>query len=267
MRETYWASRMETRVREPSHGTAARFASWNGNAAVRRDRGRHLGDVECELDRARRIASSPDEREHFAARGRAHHGISSMKATTAPLTIPDSELMARMTAGSVEAFAELYDRYCDRAYRVAQAVCRDDGRAEDAVQEAFLTVWRSSGSYRPERGSVGAWLLTMVRYRAIDLVRRNCSHERRRASEEQLPTLPGPADPSEEVISRDDSVRLRTSLQKLPDAQQEVIILAFFGQLSHVEIATQLGLPPGTVKGRMRLGLQKLSADVERIND
>jgi RNA polymerase sigma-70 factor (ECF subfamily) len=190
-----------------------------------------------------------------------------MKAITAPPAIPDGELMAGVRAGSVEAFAEIYDRYRDRAYRVARSVCREDGRAEDAVQEAFLTVWRSSGSYRPERGSVSAWLLTMVRYRAIDLARRNGSHERRRASEEQLATLPGPDDPSEEAVSRDDAARLRASLENLPDAQQEVITLAFFGQLSHVEIATQLGLPPGTVKGRMRLGMQKLSADVKRIND
>jgi RNA polymerase sigma-70 factor (ECF subfamily) len=190
-----------------------------------------------------------------------------MKAITKPVTIPDGELMAGVTSGSVEALGAIYDRYCDRAYRVARAVCRDDGCAEDAVQEAFLTVWRNSGSYRPERGSVSAWLLTMVRYRAIDLARRNGSHKHRRASEEQLATLSGPADPSEEVIRRDDAARLRASLEKLPDAQQEVITLAFFGRLSHVEIATQLGLPPGTVKGRMRLGMHKLRADVERIND
>jgi RNA polymerase sigma-70 factor (ECF subfamily) len=192
--------------------------------------------------------------------------MSLVKAVTAPVTIPDRELMARVTAGSVEAFAEIYDRYCDRAYRVARSVCRDDGRAEDAVQDAFLTVWRSSGSYRPERGTVGAWLLTVVRYRAIDLARRNGGHERRRASEEGLATLAGPADPSEEVIRGDGAARLRRSLAELPDAQREVITLAFFGQLSHVEIATQLGLPPGTVKGRMRLGLQKLGADIGRIN-
>jgi RNA polymerase sigma-70 factor (ECF subfamily) len=190
-----------------------------------------------------------------------------MKVVAPPATIPDGELIAGVSAGSAEALGAIYERYCDRAFRVARSVCRDDGCVEDAVQEAFLAVWRNSGSYRQERGSVGAWLLTMVRYRAIDLTRRNASHKRRRASEEQLATLSGPDDPSEEVIRDDDAARLRASLEKLPAAQQEVIALAFFGQLSLVEIATQLGLPPGTIKGRMRLGMQKLSANIERRTD
>lgn len=231
---------MEPHLASPA-GTATRTSA--------RDRGRHLRDLESELDRGRRTGSS------LAV---AYSGVIGLKSINA------TELMARVTAGSVPAFAEIYDRYCDRAYRVARSVCREHGRAEEAVQEAFLTVWRSSGSYRSERGSVSAWLLTMVRHRAIDLARRNGSHEHRRASEGQLANLPGSADPSEEVISRDDVARLRASLEKLPDAQHEVITLAFFGELSHVEIATQLGLPPGTVKGRMRLGMQKLSATLTR---
>ena len=173
----------------------------------------------------------------------------------------DCELMAEVSAGSVESFGDLYDRYCDRAYRVAWAVCRDDGRAQEAVQDGFLAVWKSRAGFRPQRGTVAAWLLTMVRHRAIDLARSNGKHAARRASDRQLDELPATDDPVEDVVRRDDAQRLQEALARLPDAQAEVITLAYYGQLSHAEIAAQLSLPPGTVKGRMRLGLQKLRAD------
>jgi RNA polymerase sigma-70 factor, ECF subfamily len=174
----------------------------------------------------------------------------------------DRELMARVTVGSEDAFAELYDRYCDRAYRVARAFCRDDGRAQEAVQEGFLSVWNSRASYRPEQGTVRAWLLTVIRFRAIDIARANIKHASQPSSEDQLEGLSSVSDPLESAIKQDDARRLLASLAMLPDAQAEVITLAFYGQLTHTEIATQLGLPPGTVKGRMRLGMQKLRADI-----
>jgi DNA-directed RNA polymerase specialized sigma24 family protein len=100
------------------------------------------------------------------------------KVTAASSTaFTDVHLMTQVSAASVDAFAELYDRYCDRAYRLAFSVCRDDGRAQDAVQDAFLSVWRSRSSYRPDQGTVAAWLLTIVRHRAIDLTRRNAHHD------------------------------------------------------------------------------------------
>lgn len=168
--------------------------------------------------------------------------------------------MAEVSAGSVESFGDLYDRYCDRAYHVAWAVCRDDGRAQEAVQDGFLAVWKSRTSFHSQRGTVAAWLLTMVRHRAIDLARRNGKHAARRAGDYQLDWLPASDDPVETAVKGDDAKRLQEALARLPDAQAEVIALAYYGQLSHTEIAAQLGLPPGTVKGRMRLGLQKLRA-------
>ncbi|MDQ6834672.1 MAG: sigma-70 family RNA polymerase sigma factor [Actinomycetota bacterium] len=179
-----------------------------------------------------------------------------------PAARGDSELMGEVSAGSVEAFAELYDRFCNRAYGVAFSVCRDDGRAQDAVQEAFLSLWKSRANYRPHQGTVAAWLLTVVRYRAIDLTRRNGNHATRWASEDRLDERPAPDDVSEKIIQREDATRLQASLARLPDEQQEVITLAYYGQLSHSEIATRLDLPAGTVKGRMRLGLQKLRASI-----
>jgi RNA polymerase sigma-70 factor, ECF subfamily len=179
-----------------------------------------------------------------------------------PGPLGDGELMAKVSAGSVEAFGDLYDRYGDRAYRVARAVCREDGRAQEAVQDGFLAVWNSRASYRRQQGTVAGWLLTVVRYRAIDLARRNGQHASRHASEDQLETHPAADDPFVTVAQRDDAQRLQALLAMLPDAQAEVITLAYYGQLSHTEIAAQLDLPTGTVKGRMRLGLQKLRADI-----
>jgi RNA polymerase sigma-70 factor (ECF subfamily) len=180
--------------------------------------------------------------------------------TREPLTLDETQLMADVRAGSVSAFGALYDGYCSRAYRVAFSISRADDRAQDAVQEAFLSIWNSRASYRQQRGTVAAWLLSVVRHRAIDLERQHVKHAIRRASDDQLADRPAHDDVGEQAISRDNAERLQAALALLPDAQQEVITLAFYGQLTHTEIAAQLGLPTGTVKGRMRLGLQKLQA-------
>jgi RNA polymerase sigma-70 factor, ECF subfamily len=181
-----------------------------------------------------------------------------------PIALNDDELMAKVSGGSVDSFVELYDRYCDRAYRVARSVCRDDGCAQEAVQDGFLSFWNSRANYRAEKGTVAAWLLTVVRYRAIDIARSNRRHASRRESDDRLMGRSGVEDPFETAVRRDDAQRLQASLATLPDAQAEVITLAYYGQLSHTEIAAHLGLPAGTVKGRMRLGLQKLRAEIER---
>jgi RNA polymerase sigma-70 factor, ECF subfamily len=180
-----------------------------------------------------------------------------------PTLVSDSELMAKVSAGCAASFVDLHDRYGDRAYRIARAVCHDDGLAQEAVQDGFLSVWNGRGNYRPQQGTVAAWLLTVVRYRAIDAARRNHKHASRRADDDQLEIGPAVDEPFETAVKRDDARRLQASLAMLPDAQAEVITLAYYGQLSHTEIAERLGLPTGTIKGRMRLGLQKLEADIK----
>lgn len=176
----------------------------------------------------------------------------------------DAELMTQVSAGSVDAFGELYDRFSDRAYRVARSVCPDDDRAQDAVHDAFVSVWRGRSGYCSQRGTVAAWLLSAVRHRAIDLERRSRRHASRHVGPELLDGLPATDDISDQAVKRAEAEGLRATLARLPDGQREVVTLAFYGQLSYTEIAAHLGLPAGTVKGRMRLGLQKLRAAIRQ---
>lgn len=175
----------------------------------------------------------------------------------------DAVLMEQIAEGSLGAFEELYDRYNTHAYRVAWAICQEVGLAEDAMQEAFLSVWQKCDSFQPALGSVASWLLSVVRHRAIDVIRRHWSHSTRRDDEHTLQSHNSPDDPTESVLTRSQTAHLNTLLQALPEAQREVIVLAFYGQLTHTEIAAHLELPTGTVKGRMRLGLHKLRIDID----
>jgi RNA polymerase sigma-70 factor, ECF subfamily len=177
----------------------------------------------------------------------------------------DAVLMIRAQADDADAFAELYDRHSARAFRVARAVCSDIGRAEDAVQEGFLAVWRSRASYRADTGSFQAWSMQIVRHRAIDSFRKSAARPQLQTAGEEA----GRTQADRGAISTQDAVdaeserdAMLTSLRLLPDAQAEVMVLAFYGELSHSEIATQLDLSPGTVKGRMRLGLEKLRREM-----
>jgi RNA polymerase sigma-70 factor (ECF subfamily) len=178
--------------------------------------------------------------------------------------IDDDQVMADVKAGSVAAFGVLYDRYCDRAYRIAWSVCRDDGRAEEAVQEAFGSIWRTRATSEPQIGTVAPWVLTVVRDRAIDIARSNGRLVATQASDDALATIRAPDSSADEVAAGAQARGLLRLLAELPDAQREVITLALYGQLTHTEIAAHLGLPAGTVKGRMRLGLQRLRGDIQR---
>ena len=178
--------------------------------------------------------------------------------------ISDEQAMASVRDGSTAAFEVLYYRYCQRAYRIARSVCRDDGRAQEAVQEAFVAVWKSRANYE-DRGNVAAWILTLVRHRAIDVARRNDPHVARHAGEDLLHGLSAGDRVADQAADRAQARDLISVLALLPDAQREVITLAFYGQLTHLEIAAHLELPLGTVKGRMRLGMQRLRGDIHRI--
>jgi RNA polymerase sigma-70 factor (ECF subfamily) len=158
---------------------------------------------------------------------------------------------------------ELYDRYSARAFRVARSVCRDRSTAGDAVQEAFGSIFRNRANYRSERGTVAAWLLMVVLSRAIDASRIQTRHASRRASYDTLAIVPAPDDVADQAAARIDANQVRTALAALPNAQREAITLAYYGELTHTEIAERLGVPFGTVKGRIRLGMDKLRLSFE----
>ena len=174
--------------------------------------------------------------------------------------VSDADLMCRVQDDDVLAFAELYDRLAPRALAVAGGVLSGSAdRASDAVQEGFLAMWRGRAAYRADRGEVHTWVLGIVRNRAIDSLRHHRRHDRRRVDGEGLADrLVAPGDVQGDAVAADDGRRLRALLTDLPVAQREVIALAYFGQLTHAEIAAHLSVPEGTVKGRMRLGLHKL---------
>lgn len=177
----------------------------------------------------------------------------------------DGALMHRMNAGSTEAFGELYDRHQRQALRVARACCANAANAEEAVQDAFESIWNSRATYRAERGPVIAWAMAIVRYRAMAIAKGG-----RRDAHGLVDVLPeassAPDKAIDDAVAAGESKHLLDLLQRIPAAQREVIGLAFFGQLTHIEIAEHLGLPAGTVKGRMRLGLDKLRTDLESEN-
>lgn len=167
----------------------------------------------------------------------------------------DEELLARVARGDEGALAELYDRFARVAYGLAVRVLRDPALAEDAVQDAFLAVWRTAVSFDPRRGSASTWLLTLVHRRAVDLVRRE---ERRRTDTlDELPVAGGDAT-DETAAIREQRRKVQTALVQLAPEQREALELAYYGGLSQSELAERLGIPLGTVKSRMFAGLGRL---------
>jgi len=171
--------------------------------------------------------------------------------------LSDEALVAIVARGDEGALAELYDRVGRVAYGLAFRVLRDDRLAEDAVQDAFLAVWRTAAAFRAERAKASTWILTLVHRRAVDIVRRE---ERRRA--DPLDDTMRDAATSE---SAEDAAwlgferqRVQGALRQLPDTQREAIELAYYGGFSQSELAERLGVPLGTIKSRMFAGLTRL---------
>ncbi len=168
----------------------------------------------------------------------------------------DGELLDRIVAGDTAAFEQLYDRHSKPAYALAQRIVQEPGVAEDVVQDAFLTVWRQAATYGQARGSVRSWLLAIVHHRAIDYVRRR--HEDRQQPLEDMTLLPDNIDTWDQARQGVEGSYVRAALDSLPPDQKRSVVLAYFGGYTHDEIARQLGVPLGTVKGRLRIGLQKM---------
>ena len=172
--------------------------------------------------------------------------------------LADEELMELVHDGEVRAFEVVFDRHATVAFSLAYRMCGRRAAAEDIVQEAFLSLWRSSRAYDPARGSVRSWVLTVVHNRAIDALRRQGPRDRRDVPDDGIAErLAAPDRTDAEAERRDEARRVRTALDELPPDQRRVIELAYFRGFTHSEIAKMLDLPPGTVKGRMRLGLDQ----------
>lgn len=174
-------------------------------------------------------------------------------------SLADEDLMARVQEGDAQAFEVIFDRHADAAFSLAYRMCGRRVTAEDVVQEAFVSLWRSGARYDRTRGSVRSWVLGVVHNRAIDLFRRDSVRTSKDVSDEGAVERMAAPDSTEAAVQRgEEASEVRGALQDLPDDQRQVIELAYFGGFSHSEIAEQLKLPAGTVKGRMRLGLTKL---------
>jgi len=173
--------------------------------------------------------------------------------------LADEDLMARVYEGDTRAFGVVFDRHSSVAFSLAYRMCGRRALAEEVVQEAFLSLWRSGARYDRGRGSVRSWVLAVVHHRAIDLIRHESVRAGRDVHDDGVAaTLPALERTELEVERRSDAHLVRGALEELPSEQRQVIELAYFGGFSHSEIAGMLGIPSGTVKGRMRLGMGKL---------
>ena len=185
-------------------------------------------------------------------------------SATEPLgALADEELMQLVYKGAAHAFEVIYDRHAEAAFSLAMRICSQRALAEDVTQEAFLSLWRSRARYDRGRGSVRTWVLGIVHNRAIDAVRRRGVRDRGVVHDEGIEAqVPAPERTELEVARREEAREVCDALEQLPQEQSRVIELAYFGGLTHVEIASVLGTPVGTVKGRMRLGLAKMRSSL-----
>lgn len=177
--------------------------------------------------------------------------------------------MAIVDRKDADAFEVLYDRHGGAAYSLAYRIVGSRTAAEDVTQEAFLSIWRSNARFDRARGSVRSWVLSVVRNRAIDALRRGSGGASQLDHDDDGTLEAQAADErtETEAIRRETSRELRGALKTLPDDQSQVIQLAYFGGFSHSEIAEMLSMPLGTVKGRMRLGLEKIRAHLAEAFD
>lgn len=168
----------------------------------------------------------------------------------------DLELVRRIGEGETDALRTLYERYGSILFGYSLRLLGDRQAAEECTQDVLVSVWRGARAYDPGRAAVSSWMIAIARNRAIDVMRRRAARPADPYSEvRQGSEAP---DTAERVVAEDTAARVAEALAELPEGQREVVLLAYFQGLSHSEIAEQLRLPLGTVKGRMRLALDRL---------
>ena len=178
--------------------------------------------------------------------------------------LADEELMPLIGEKNPGAFEVFYDRHGGVAYSLAYRIVGERGAAEDVTQEAFISIWRSGARYDKARGSVRTWMLGIVRNRAIDFLRSKAGRAPKLDFDDDsiLEQRPAEGLTDSEALRRETAQEVRGALDELPGEQAKVIQMAYFGGFSHSEIAGMLGVPLGTVKGRMRLGLEKIRGEL-----
>jgi RNA polymerase sigma-70 factor (ECF subfamily) len=178
--------------------------------------------------------------------------------------LADEELMPLIGEKDPEAFEVLYDRHGGVAYSLAYRIVGEKTAAEDVTQEAFISIWRSGARFDRARGSVRSWMLSIVRNRAIDTLRSRAGKAPKLTFDDEAALEQRPAEEltEEEAMQHETAQELRGAVTSLPHEQAKVIELAYFGGFSQSEIAEMLGLPLGTVKGRMRLGMEKIRGEL-----
>jgi RNA polymerase sigma factor (sigma-70 family) len=178
--------------------------------------------------------------------------------------VEDGELLDRIAGRDQRAIETLYQRFGGGMYAVALRISRSERLAQEAVQDAFMAVWQDPGRFDPERGSLGPWLLTLARYKAIDAVRREAA-AKRQTQEADLELYVAPDDVHDEVWRGLRRQKLNEAISSLPDDQRRALTLAFVGGLTHVEVAAAEGVPLGTAKTRIRTALLRLRTQMEPV--
>jgi RNA polymerase sigma-70 factor, ECF subfamily len=174
------------------------------------------------------------------------------------LLLADEKLISFVGQGDAEAFTTLYDRHSHAAFSLAYRVMGERQAAEDVAQDAFLKLWCSATSYRPERGSVRTWILSIVHNRGIDQIRSQASRRRTQDKIEASTPRSQPSEAFAETLRNSQRDQVREALDTLPPEQLKILELAYFSGYTHLQISELVDVPLGTIKGRMRLGLKKM---------
>jgi RNA polymerase sigma-70 factor (ECF subfamily) len=178
--------------------------------------------------------------------------------------LADEELVVQIARGDERSFEVLYDRHGKVAWSLAFRLLGEREAAEDLVQEAFLAVWNGAAGYSQAKGSVRTWILSILHHRAVDRLRQTSASRRRQDALEQVAMIePAAPDAAEVALASVEATEIRTALADVPGDQLEVLRLAYYGGYTHHEIAGMLSLPLGTVKSRMRLGLERVRRNID----
>lgn len=217
----------------------------------------YILSVSSHLEKPKGMHSMQTETEHplFTSTddARAAHKEQRLESASA---IADARAVERVANGDNNALADLYERYANLVHSMASRILRDSQLAEECTSDVFLGVWQRAKTYDPSRARVSTWIFTITRNRAIDIAR----HRKARPADLRAEIdSPGSApDPSDLVVHADHARRVARAIAELPATQAQVIELAFIHDLTHTQIAERLDLPLGTIKSRIRLGLERL---------